>query len=105
MLGISRAEIVEPCVKIRSVLNHTGTSQSTSVARKARGLRFDNLAQISTQTEAGPYFQRLMNAIVATSTTSGWVALRKWLPPSTMRSSASALFTKSRISSCTFATE
>src|SRR4051794_1810316 len=53
----------------------------------------------------GSYFQRSMNSIVAVLTSVGWVALRKCRPPSTTRSSASALLTKSLISSSALATE
>ena len=51
------------------------------------------------------YAQRLMNSTAAALTSSGFDALRKCRPPSTTRSSTSALLTKSSISSFALATE
>ena len=51
------------------------------------------------------YFQRLMKSAVAGLTSSGFEALRKCWPPSTTRSSAPGLLTKSFISSSALATE
>ena len=57
------------------------------------------------RTPARGYFQRLMNSAVAGLTSSGFEALRKCWPPSTTRSSAPGLLTKSCISSSALATE
>jgi hypothetical protein len=90
----------------RGMARHPGfTSFRLATVSRGRGVRCAYHLFVYARRRFCRYLQRLMNSAVAGLTSSGFEALRKCRPPSTTRSSAPGLLTKSFISSSALATE